>query len=101
MVAARRKLMCSQQAQFEHLLNRADDLVVVIDRSYSLVDINESAEKFCRCKRESIIGRNLFEIAVEQNWQLPASLLIPRNVLKRINWSVMTLSEGCGKKDIC
>lgn len=65
--------MDSQQAQFEDLLDRADGLVIVIDQNYSLVDINEAAEKFYRCKRESVIGWNLFEVAVEQNWQLPAS----------------------------
>lgn len=92
------KLMESQQAQFEHLIDRADDLVVIVNPDYSIIDLNNAAEQFYQCKREAVIGRNLFEIAVEEEWQLPASLLTHRRSIKRISWSVVSLPPRYGQK---
>ncbi|WP_260554353.1 PAS domain-containing protein [Coxiella burnetii] len=96
--SVRKKLMESQQAQFEHLIDRADDLVVIVNPDYSIIDLNNAAEQFYQCKREAVIGRNLFEIAVEEEWQLPASLLTHRRSIKRISWSVVSLPPRYGQK---
>lgn len=60
---------------YRAIMDSLDDVLILIDNSGNIFDINRAAERYCHWLREDIIGANYYDICVATNHEFLANLL--------------------------